>query len=202
MEIFIVNNIDKDLNILSYKKFVDKSYYNKEFSNPEQIIAHMLEYYLLRKKHHIQDTILFNKYGKPLINNKTHYSLSHSLGCCAIAISNCEIGIDIEKARKLNKLFKYRFFTKNELQQIDISKNPKIKEIEIWTRKEALYKMLGTGLVFPLDRDVYSDYDYQIKTFAIKNMIVSVSSYDCRIDKFKIFDSKEFLLNLNYKLDL
>ena len=62
--------------------------------------------------------------------------------------------------------------------------------------------MLGTGLVFPLDRDVYSDYDYQIKTFAIKNMIVSVSSYDCRIDKFKIFDSKEFLLNLNYKLDL
>lgn len=201
MEVFVVNNIDNNLKISSYKYFIDKSYNNKKFSNPEQIIAHMLECYLLRKKHHIQDTISFNKYGKPFINNKIHYSLSHSLGCCAIAISNCKIGIDIEKTRELDEAFKYRFFTNNELQQINISKNPKIKEIEIWTRKEALYKMLGTGLVFPLDLDVYNN-DYHIKTFVFDNMIVSVSSDDCRIDKFKIFDSKELLLNFEVQVNL
>ena len=86
--------------------------------------------------------------GKPRFkNSKIEFSLSHSHGYAAAAISDSSrIGIDLETAKipheKAAKLAK-RFFTEDEKQAIEADPDSFLR---LWTKKEAYTKMLGTPL--------------------------------------------------------
>ncbi len=86
--------------------------------------------------------------GKPRFkNSKIEFSLSHSHGYAAAAISDeSNVGIDVEAAEispeKADKLAK-RFFTEDEKQFIEADTDSFLR---LWTRKEAYAKMLGTPL--------------------------------------------------------
>ncbi|GHV42775.1 hypothetical protein FACS1894180_0040 [Bacteroidia bacterium] len=92
-----------------------------------------------------------NEAGKPYIVGfgSVFFSISHSKNIAACAVSNSEIGIDIEVIRPVNWDISQRFFTENEvnfLLNISDSKE-KIKNFfRIWTLKEAYVKCLGTTL--------------------------------------------------------
>ncbi|WP_317168668.1 4'-phosphopantetheinyl transferase family protein [Blattabacterium cuenoti] len=89
--------------------------------------------------------IFYNEKRKPfLFPEKKHISLSHSFGKIAIAISSYQIGIDIEKLRKDNKIVKVKnkFLRKDE--SIFIKKNYEKDYLHvIWGIKESLYKLEG-----------------------------------------------------------
>ena len=86
--------------------------------------------------------------GKPYFaNSKIGFSLSHSHGYAAAAISDASrVGIDLEAAtlprEKAEKLAK-RFFSDSELDEFEARPNNFLK---IWTKKEALAKMQGIPL--------------------------------------------------------
>ena len=86
--------------------------------------------------------------GKPHFkNSKIEFSLSHSHGYAAAAVSDkSKVGIDIETAdisrEKAQKLAE-RFFSENEKQKLNASPDDFLK---IWTKKEAFAKMQGVNL--------------------------------------------------------
>lgn len=94
----------------------------------------------------------YNKYGKPSIKDlpQFYFSVSHSEECIAYVCDNSPIGIDTEKISDANLSISKRFFSPNEHRYIIESDEQNEAFYEIWTKKEAYVKLLGTGLSTPL----------------------------------------------------
>lgn len=106
-----------------------------------------------------------NEHGKPYIENDNyHFSISHSDNLIAFVWHTSPVGIDVQKM-KTSVSPAVRFFTKNE--QNYISNDPS-RFFEIWTKKEAYVKMLGTGLRQPLST-------FDVLTEPVKSMLFSTS---------------------------
>lgn len=85
-----------------------------------------------------------NEHGKPFAENlPIFFSMSHSGNFIVCAVSDNEIGIDIEKIRPINLKAAAKFATPEETDYINSSSNG---FFEIWTLKEAYFKCIGTGL--------------------------------------------------------
>lgn len=82
--------------------------------------------------------------GKPYaIGLPVHFNISHSGDYVVCAVSDKEIGIDIEKIRDVHPRSAERFACPEELEYINSTENG---FFEIWTLKEAYFKCIGTGL--------------------------------------------------------
>ncbi|MGN0542530.1 MAG: 4'-phosphopantetheinyl transferase family protein [Acutalibacteraceae bacterium] len=86
---------------------------------------------------------LKGEHGKPYAENlPVFFSVSHSGDFAVCAVSEREIGIDIEKIRLIKLKTAERFAAPSELEYITEEK----RFFEIWTLKEAYFKCIGTGL--------------------------------------------------------
>ena len=82
--------------------------------------------------------------GKPYAENlPVCFSISHSGDVAVCAVSSHEIGIDIEKIRKVHPRTYEKFCTEDEADYIRSDENGFFR---IWTLKEAYFKCIGTGL--------------------------------------------------------
>ena len=118
------------------------------------------------KRLNISDEIIYNEYGKPYLkSNKIYFSLSDSKEYTVCAISDKEIGVDIEKIT-----YKKRVINK-------VCNSEEIKEIntpedftKIWVKKESYSKLIGLGLSFDFKKidtnrnkfDILKKGDYYI----------------------------------------
>ena len=85
-----------------------------------------------------------SEYGKPFVKDiDIHFSISHSGDYAVCAVSDKEIGIDIEKIKEINPKAARKFACENEQNYIDSHTDG---FFEIWTLKEAYFKCIGTGL--------------------------------------------------------
>ncbi len=113
--------------------------------------------------------------GKPYLPDQNlHISLTHSGSLVLCAVSDSPVGIDAEKLRPVNPGVKEKYFTEKERMYIesDASKRD-ARFFEIWTKKEAYVKMLGTGLF-----DI-KNFDVTEKDFTTKHVgdyIISVTT--------------------------
>ena len=83
--------------------------------------------------------------GAPYIENEsTCISLSHKDRILVVALSDKSVGVDIESIVSKDSHIKIaaRYFTSNEMDYI----NSEERFFRLWTRKEALGKLLGVGL--------------------------------------------------------
>lgn len=94
-------------------------------------------------------SISYSMKKKPYLENykNVYFNISHSYNRIACAVSDKPVGIDIEKIRKYNKSVAKRVCSKNELDKIEISVDKDDKFTQIWTKKEAVLKMSGSGIV-------------------------------------------------------
>ena len=87
--------------------------------------------------------LYYNNYGKPLLTSGRHISISHSYYFSTIAISDEEIGIDIEKVRKMITTIQHKFVNTD---YDSLSDENLIKQLTIiWGAKEAMYKIYPYG---------------------------------------------------------
>jgi len=93
-----------------------------------------------------------NRNGKPYLDNhpEFRFNISHTRNAVAVAFSDDEVGIDIEQVQTLNLGIAKRFFSSPENQYILSQADQDHAFYEIWTKKEAYIKYLGTGLSTPL----------------------------------------------------
>ena len=106
-----------------------------------------------------------NEHGKPFLKDypEIHFNLSHCKNGIAVAVSDKPIGIDIESYREVSdSLIRY---TMNEEEQriIETSDDPVRAFTEYWTKKEAVFKLRGTGITHDLHGLLQGEE--QVKTF-------------------------------------
>lgn len=78
-----------------------------------------------------------------------HFSLSHTKTALAVAIDRQPVGIDVEtivSAGRLDRTFLDHTMCADEQTCITQSTYPCLTFTELWTRKEALVKAIGTGV--------------------------------------------------------
>lgn len=88
--------------------------------------------------------------GKPFLTGPgacgRHISVSHSEGTFALAVSEANIGMDIQYPRNVDTgRIASRCFTEEEAAQVGVDRTGR-KFYELWTRKEACSKYTGVGL--------------------------------------------------------
>jgi 4'-phosphopantetheinyl transferase len=97
-----------------------------------------------------------NAYGKPrLAGSDVHFSTSHSGETWAVALSNVEVGLDIEAH---DTAVDWRdlaagLFGANEQAALHALPEADARRafFDVWARKEAFVKAIGMGLSYPLD---------------------------------------------------
>lgn len=105
---------------------------------------------LLSKHYHVNDVpqFTYNSHGKPSLaeHPDIHFSISHckeAVGC----ITDCvPCGLDIERIRPFNESLARYTMNEQEFHDILSHAQPDVYFTALWTRKEALLKLRGTGI--------------------------------------------------------
>ena len=90
---------------------------------------------------------LYNDYGAPRLEQGPCFSISHCKHAIAVAISEKPIGIDIEHIRAAKPELVERTMNEQEQNEIWTAASPDIAFTRLWTQKEAVLKMQGTGIL-------------------------------------------------------
>lgn len=122
-----------------------------------------------------------NSNGKP-VSTKYNFSISHSKEIVAIALSDANIGIDIEKintAKNINKL------SSTILHTEEIIPRNYNEFYKLWTKKEAIFKLYGEKIFIPKNINTKKE---KTKTFFIEDYCLSVATNaECEIKINKLF---------------
>lgn len=120
-----------------------------------------------------EESIVFekNEKGKPYAKNlDVNFSISHSGDFAVCAADRRPVGIDIEKLRAVNLKTAYRFCNENEIKYIfESGKEALPRFFEIWTAKEAAFKLQGGNCsdfkeidTLKLNRQYFNFCDYTV----------------------------------------
>jgi len=107
----------------------------------------------------------YNEHGKPYLTHhpEVHFNLSHCKNGIAVVVCDQPVGIDIESYRQVSdSLLKYTM-NEEELRIIHESDDPIRTFTEYWTKKEAVFKLRGTGITHDLHGLLQGDE--QVETF-------------------------------------
>ena len=131
---------------------------------------------------HTPPTFLYNEHGQPRIEGGPCFSISHCKHAIAVAISDNPIGIDIEHLRTAKPELVARTMNQGEQEHIWQSENPDWAFTQLWTQKEAVLKMLGTGIT-SID--------------SIKNTLVALDNIELQT---KVHMDKQYAYSLAFRL--
>lgn len=139
-----------------------------------------------------------NEFGKPYFENcKLKFNISHSKNIVAVAVSENEIGVDVECIKKKHDGIADRFFHADEIEYLNSfsCEEYDVEFTKIWTKKEAYIKAIGTG--FSTTLKSFSVFDSkslsgnQIETYTVsENVIISVAYSDGTfgtVEKIELF---------------
>lgn len=128
---------------LSFRHFADQV---------QSVKAYLLLMRMLRQQYGISGKLQFSygPYGKPFLLDypDIHFSLSHCRKAVLCVVGDEPVGGDVEEIPEaLDQDVLNLCFDENEQSHILLSPKPCVRFAEEWTRKEALLKMVGCGLV-------------------------------------------------------
>lgn len=137
--------------------------------------------------------------GKPYLPVYPYYefSISHTRNAVAAAVSDKPVGVDVEKVRGVAGGLAKRVFSENEMAWLNETAEKKDRRFfDIWTKKEALVKYQGTGLVKDLRLlDVKSTLlREKLSSFDLDDYIVSICScYELLETDITIIPENDFI---------
>lgn len=96
------------------------------------------------------DGFMKNQNGKPSLPD-CFVSLSHTAGAVAVALSDGEVGVDIENLEKMrySPALAEKIMTAAELEEINASENRNVAFLKFWTARESAFKCGGDGAFNP-----------------------------------------------------
>ena len=109
---------------------------------------------MLKEEDITKPTFKIDKYGKAYISNyeNIYFNLSHSGKLVSCAISDMEIGVDVEyNDPSIDLNIAKHYFYNSEYENIMKSKNPSNEFFKYWALKESYMKYTGLGFNLPLD---------------------------------------------------
>ena len=109
-------------------------------------------------------SFLYNEHGHPRLETGPFFSISHCRHAIAVVVSDCPIGIDIESVRPLRHELVAKTMNTVEQALIATSAQPDRAFTRLWTCKEALLKLRGTGIIADLHRTLEDCADVSFHT--------------------------------------
>lgn len=90
----------------------------------------------------------YTEHGKPYLSDYSdvHFNISHSEKYVVCAVSDKPVGVDIQKISEYNSDVAKRVCNGKELVQIENSSDKASEFTKLWTQKETVLKMYGTGI--------------------------------------------------------
>ena len=141
---------------------IDKNKINSDTKKARYVLSKMLDYL-----HQPYLEISISKYGKPYLKNANiYFNYSHSKNYIACAVSNYEVGIDIEET---NRVISKQIAKKYLNDEMDNQ-----KKIENWVKKEAYSKLKGLGLLMKFS-------NINLEDIKNKNLFINNDDYMCSI---------------------
>ncbi len=129
--------------------------------------------------------------GKPSLKDypDIHFSLSHSGNMAVLAVSDGEVGIDVQEHRGYNEKIACRFYHEKEIKILEAVSDLSEREIlfyKIWTCKEAYIKYTGKGMGQDLRNfywDIKEDAVFMDNEKVAGRMEVSIgcTDYQCSV---------------------
>jgi len=136
--------------------------------------------------------LFYDENGKPHLKDGKHISITHSFSFSAVAVSEQEVGIDIEKQRgKIGNIA--RKFIDYEFEYLKDSDKDYINKLTvIWCIKESLYKLFATPglsflkhtLVIPFsleETSTISWIDYEEKKYRYQAQFLEFEGFTCAV---------------------
>ena len=155
--------------------------------------AYLLLKKMLNEKNITRPEFKIGKFGKAYISNyeNIYFNLSHSGKFVACAISDEEVGIDIEYNDPTIDLNIARlYFFNEEYKSIRKSENPENEFFKYWVLKESYMKYTGLGFQLDLDSfEIIIDDEITLKN-------------DNNNIKFNLFDIEEYKLAVASQYDV
>jgi 4'-phosphopantetheinyl transferase len=107
-----------------------------------------------------------NEHGKPFLAHhpEVHFNLSHCKNGIAVVVDSSPVGIDIESFRKDNIALVNKTMNPAEAGWIRASSDPVEVFTQFWTKKEAVVKLRGTGIIDDLHH-VLDGEGYRLETY-------------------------------------
>ena len=159
----------------------------------ESAMAFSLLADILREEYAISEDIhfVYGEHGKPSLSGHEgiFFNMSHCSTAVACAVSNQEIGIDIESLGRYKKSLAEHTLSDEELSLLShasfdglsLEASKDLFFTILWTKKEAVLKLLGTGITDTL-KTILSQ---NAETVDFNTIINIPKKYVCTIATFK-----------------
>lgn len=154
-----VSKIEEALTWISRSRLKELSRRTSQKSRSESMIGEMLLRQMLSERLCVPEgkpEIIREDGKKPyLAENEAQFSISHSEDWVMAAVASRPIGVDIEKIRPIRKSMERALFTimsledRQYIEAADKETERTRRLFELWTRKEAVVKCIGTGIASP-----------------------------------------------------
>ena len=129
----------------------------------------------------------YDEHGKPFMQNASgeriegvDFSISHCKNAIAVALSDCPVGIDVESFRHAEEPLLKRTMNPEEQTEVRTATDSAEAFTRLWTCKEAVLKLRGTGLVDNLHEVLTNLENIQLETTINKNR-----QYACTLAVYK-----------------
>ena len=118
-----------------------------------------------------------NEHGKPFLKDhpEIHFNISHCKNGILVAVADQPIGVDIESFRDVSdSLIRYTM-NEEESRIIAESDDPVRTFTEYWTKKEAVFKLRGTGITHDLHNLLSGDEQIETHVNSTKQYAYSIA---------------------------
>lgn len=152
--------------------------YRQETDRKNCVVAYLLLKFALRECFGIREFELeYGVWGKPYVKDwpGIFVSLSHCKKGCAVAVSDCPVGIDMEEVRSFSWEIAKRVCCLRELQILrEVGKEERDRAfIRMWVGKESYVKWLGTGLFYDI-RNVDTTCETSAEVVEMEECVIGV----------------------------
>ena len=185
MKIYIINGIDAfdeclvEKCLCFFPKWRRDKMLNYKFlkGKVQCALAYLLLIYALREEGVFVDMpeFTYGEHGKPYLKNYPdwNFNISHCKNAVCCVLSKEEVGVDIEEIGEYKEGLAAYVSNEKELKMLHDSDNQADDFYKLWTRKEAVFKMLGSGITNDIKNVL--DNDVVIDTYRIGDVWLSVS---------------------------
>ncbi len=145
----------------SYELIKDKFITDSKISHrKESQIGRLLLDKAMRNLGAGEYTVKYNGNEKPVLGSEKdlYFNISHSGDYVTLAISDSEVGCDIQQVRAYNPRVAGRNYCQRETELIENSDNKDEVFIRLWALKESILKFTGKGLSGGLSSYDFSPY--------------------------------------------
>ena len=168
LTVYYINAKENDFSLLPEGFFsIEEKAKIERCKNPSVKQERIASAYL--KKTLIGDYEIDEK-GKPHAKG-IHFNVSHSKGHVVLVKATCPVGIDIEAIRHVDQDLILRTMNEEEKKQIQSDRD----FTRLWTQKEAILKMEGTGITSFEQLQGLSIPDYRIQTTEKEKYIYTIA---------------------------